>query len=822
MSNMTPQENRWSRQWVQAALGQSQEPVSVECLSQGWSSLRRGQSVVDKPICLGGKVFDQADNAGLGTHADSDIVIRTALPAKHFHAWAGVDDNPIPHSAAASKVGFSVVAGGRTLWSCPPRGVDDGACEVHVDLGGVTEFHLICQSPDPKKRFAHADWAAPQVTLSDGTVLGLSGSRMAPATATGAAPPFSFRYDGKPSAELLKQWSVSRTSQTDSQGVTVHRAVYTDPQTKLECIFELRQYPDFPAIKWVVRFRNGGTSDTPILGDIQALDSTWRASSETQLRRSKGSACAADDFLYFTQKLPAFEDVQPGKGQLTASSDRGRSSDGTLPFFNLQDGAAGTMIAVGWTGQWAATFEPTVNQDVRVRAGMELTHLVLHPGEEIRTPSMLVIFWEGDPMRGHNLLRRFILAHNSPTPTSEFSRTPLCGSSWGGSLTSAMLKQIADFKQMRLPFDVYWIDAGWYGDAGGKFYEESTGQWWRSAGNWNIDKSIHPDGMAQVSQAARDAGYKMLLWVEPERAVWGSQMTKEHPDWYLGRHAGEANLLNLGLPEARKWATELVSGLITDLKLSWYRQDFNMPALESWRANDAPDRQGMTEIRHIEGLYAFWDELQRRHPGLNIDNCSSGGRRIDIETLARAIPLWRTDYVNKEPVAAQTHGMGLSYWVPLNGTGVVCTTKDAYKFRSNLSPALAYWVGTDLSAGTASDVETLAWHQRNIEQYKYARTCFYGDYYPLTSNSADDSHWAAYQMHRPDLNLGMIVMFRRGQSPYSSISANLGGLDAGAQYELQDMDTGTKTVRSGKELSQNGTFTIDKPGESRLIFYRKK
>jgi hypothetical protein len=66
--------------------------------------------------------------------------------------------------------------------------------------------------------------------------------------------------------------------------------------------------------------------------------------------------------------------------------------------------------------------------------------------------------------------------------------------------------------------------------------------------------------------------------------------------------------------------------------------------LPYWRANDAPDRQGMAEIRHVEGLYEFWNDLLRRHPGLVIDNCASGGRRIDLETISRSIPLWRSDW----------------------------------------------------------------------------------------------------------------------------------------------------------------------------------
>ncbi len=52
----------------------------------------------------------------------------------------------------------------------------------------------------------------------------------------------------------------------------------------------------------------------------------------------------------------------------------------------------------------------------------------------------------------------------------------------------------------------------------------------------------------------------------------------------------------------------------------------------------------MTEIGHIEGLYKMWDDLLARHPGLRIDNCASGGRRLDIEMMSRSFAVWRTDH----------------------------------------------------------------------------------------------------------------------------------------------------------------------------------
>ena len=68
--------------------------------------------------------------------------------------------------------------------------------------------------------------------------------------------------------------------------------------------------------------------------------------------------------------------------------------------------------------------------------------------------------------------------------------------------------------------------------------------------------------------------------------------------------------------------TDHLSNLIRDGRIGCYRQDFNMDPRPFWDAADAPDRVGISEIRHITGLYAMWDELLARHPGLLIDNCS--------------------------------------------------------------------------------------------------------------------------------------------------------------------------------------------------------
>jgi alpha-galactosidase len=140
---------------------------------------------------------------------------------------------------------------------------------------------------------------------------------------------------------------------------------------------------------------------------------------------------------------------------------------------------------------------------------------------------------------------------------------------------------------------------------------------------------------------------------------------------------GGVRLLNLGNPAARQWLTDHVDRLLTEQGIDLYRQDFNMDPLAFWRAADEPDRQGITENKHVCGYLAYWDELRRRHPQMLIDSCASGGRRNDLETMRRSVPLWRSDYAY-EPIGHQCMTYGISLWLPYHGTGTVASSAAPY------------------------------------------------------------------------------------------------------------------------------------------------
>jgi alpha-galactosidase len=231
--------------------------------------------------------------------------------------------------------------------------------------------------------------------------------------------------------------------------------------------------------------------------------------------------------------------------------------------------------------------------------------------------------------------------------------------------------------------------------------------------------------------------------------------------------------------------------------------------LPFWRANDTPDRQGITEIRHVEEYFAYWDELIRRHPGMLIDSCASGGRRNDLETLRRAVPLLRSDFQfgHEATMPNQGHTYGISSWIPYYGSG--CSFTDRYSARSYIMPCSGY-------AGTS--VET----KRAYDECRRVAPYMLGDYYPLTPYSIQPSDWIAWQFDRAELGGGVVQAFRRDQNEAPTQTFRLRALVRSAVYGLIDLDGGAPRKMTGKDLMERG-LTVEikaKPGAV-VIFYRK-
>jgi alpha-galactosidase len=637
----------------------------------------------------------------------------------------------------------------------------------------------------------------------------------APDCAAKDAPVFSFRYDGKDSADFLRRWDFDHTSNRIDDARTSHVNIYTDPETKLTVRLVATVYDDFPAIEWLLYIKNNGEKDTPILEDIQALDARLApraAGGDLRLFYSLGSRAEPKDFAPQEKMLDTPVRLAPKDGS---------SSDGVLPFFNLTADKSGIILGIGWTGQWAASFEKSGPHGAHVTAGMEHTRLRLHPGEEIRTPAVLLLFWRGkSPIDGHNQLRRLLLKHYTPMPNGRAPIPPLAASPHGtigftDSSETNMLLTIGNIASHKFPVDTYWIDAGWNG---------VQKDWARSVGTWTPNAQRYPNGMKPVADAAHAHGMRFLLWLEPERVMPDTWLYDNHREWLLRpadlpkdlryQDKDGFHLLDLGNPDALAWLKATYSNMIGELGIDIYRQDFNMTPLYFWRNGEPEDRQGIREIRHVTGLYDFYDTLMREHPGLLIDNCASGGRRIDFEIIRRALSLFRSDCC-WEPIGEQGMNYGISYWLPITGVGAVSI--NPYDFRSGM--------GSHMSLALDYSDKSEIWDKtaEMLCQYQSIRHLFTADFYPLTPYSLDRDKWIAWQYHSPELGEGIIQAFRRDTCRDDCMTVKPSGLLAGATYEVSDLDTNERTRKTGRDLMRQGiTIHIPTAPGAALVHYSAK
>ena len=755
-------------------------------------------SRMGKPL----KILDKEYTHGLFCHAVSKVVVRLPVAGKTFSSIVGLD----AHAGGGSVV-FSVKVDGREAFSSGVMTQGMEGKPVSVDLGGASQFILEVGDAGDGIACDQSNWADAKVVMQDGSELWLAdlpfNEHTQPLTPRSMyQTPFSFRYGGKSSDEFLASWDYKETTTKLDKNRSQKVVTYSDPNTKLVVTLKSIEYRDYPTVEWTLFFKNTGKENTPILEQIQAIDTriNRRGTQEFILHHNQGTTIAANDFA------PLITELKPGL-ETRLTSSQGRPCGAVWPYFNIEGPEAGMIVVVGWPGKWSAQFNRDGNNNLRVAAGQDLTHFTLHPGEEIRTPLIVLQFYKGhDIDRVQNIWRRWMLDYNLLRPGGKLpppQMTP-CSSHQYAEMTKAdeasQIMFVDRYVEERIKIDYWWMDAGWYPCDGN----------WGKTGTWEVDRTRFPRGLRAVSDHAREKGIKTIVWFEPERVGGaGTWLYDNHKsDWLLG-----GTLLNLGNPEAWNWLVNHIDKIITDEGIDLYRQDFNMDPLPYWRNNDADDRQGITENHYVTGYLAYWDELRKRHPNMLIDSCASGGHRNDLETMRRSVPLLRSDYIF-EPIGQQGHTYGLAQWLPYFGTGVNQT--DPYLFRSCMCPGMIP-----------------CWDMRNKDldydlmrklsaEWRSVAPNYMGDFYPLTPYSLAKDVWMVWQFDRPEAGEGMIQAFRRDESADAAMVFKLRGLDANASYVVTDIDTGHSQNMTGHELMNEGIKVMisGKPGAA-LVTYKR-
>ncbi len=643
---------------------------------------------------------------------------------------------------------------------------------------------------------------------------------------------FSLLYDGK---DIFSYRLETKKTVNENEIISEYKA---DDGLKITNI--LKTYEKYDAVEWVTWFENTGDKPSKILSQINDCDvellfdadeeAEWSAyipdadkgvkiySPQGSLWNKKEFYCDVDGF----ESNRYLNHIYPEQTKKYKTSG-GRSSQALAPFFNIHRQNRGVVFAIGWTGQWNCSIKRS-RESLNIKSGIEDACFYLMPGEKIRTSSAVLMQYEGSFIESQNKWRRLVKEHFSliGQPGRE-NHGPLCAGVWGGMSTKGVLDRIEIIKRENLPFEYIWMDAGWYGASTKESPDEFKGDWGEFTGDWSVNKTHHPDGLLDVRKAIGDAGLKFILWFEPERVKTNAPIYKEHPEYFLSYDNDSNHLLYLGNDDAWNYCFNVLSDVIETLGVDFYRQDFNFDPLYLWRKNDGENRCGISEIKHITGLYKLWDSLLLKFPNLCIDNCASGGRRIDIETLRRSVPLWRSDFqcpANYGIEETQSHNMQFSAWMPYSGTGSGREWGDVYRIRSAYAGALTtnYTFSENDCFGSEEQIE---WIRKFLNEYLKIREYFYADFYPLTDSIESDYSWNVSQYNRPEKHDGAILAFRHKKSPFVSAEFRLYGLESEVVYRITDFDSGDSFEMTGEKLMSTGlNIETESPRTAKIFIYR--
>lgn len=646
----------------------------------------------------------------------------------------------------------------------------------------------------------------------------------------------SFKYDGKSFFDC----NVKENVWTDGNK-TVTEYLFDDG---LKVTNIMTEYPDYDAYEWVNWFENTSDGNSKMISEVNDCDVEFDFEKDvfpasrayiptedvTMVYNPMGTEKnGREDFYIHAGK----ESNNRVEGLLTPFKTLeyvptcGKSSGSVAPFFNINKGENGVIAAIGWTGRWNCKIQRK-EESVSFKSGIYDLNFYLKPHEKIRTSSVVIMFYDNGRINSQNKWRRLLKDRFSILgKPGRPKNAPLCVNFWGGMTSDEMIEKINKIGAADMGFEYVWIDAGWNGDFSEPSPNEYEGEWSGCVGDWRVNAHHHADGLLGVKDAILKNGLKFLLWFEPERANCRTPIVKEHPEWFLtGMYESggfDSLLLNLGNEEALDYCIKTVGDMIEKLEISCYRQDFNIDPLRHWNQNDEENRKGILQIKHIMGLYKFWDALLERFPHLFIDNCAGGGQRIDIETLRRSVPLWRTDAqcpANPNPEVAQANSLSFGAWMPYSATGLGRIAGDAYRIRSAYGCGLStnYWY----SATDDFDEKTAPtqWVKKYNEEFKKVRNYISCDIYPLTAPGLDNASWCAVQYDNYGRGDGVLLAFKREESPYVTANFRLGGICADKTYQFKSTDGDIDIKMRGEEIIKDG-FTVKLTGkrESVAIFY---
>lgn len=307
--------------------------------------------------------------------------------------------------------------------------------------------------------------------------------------------------------------------------------------------------------------------------------------------------------------------------------------NGWFPVVGLEDRAAGVtwLAQLATPGTWQLEIYRRADQVALGGGGADRLdgewRKTLQPGDRFTAPTALLTVVAGGIDEACDRLtaaqRRPLRAqppaeHAMPVVFNEWC------SSWGRPTHDSMVRLADRLTGTGVTYLV--IDDGW---------AERPGDAFQQNGDWIVNRRAFPDGLRATADAIRARGLVPGVWFEfeavnPGSAAWHETSHQLHRDG-APLQVGNRRFWDFRDPWVHDFLAARVIALLRDGGFGYLKVDCND---STGPGCDGPESPGENLRQHLAGVQRFFARLRAELPELVIENCSSGGHRLEPSMMA--------------------------------------------------------------------------------------------------------------------------------------------------------------------------------------------
>ena len=445
------------------------------------------------------------------------------------------------------------------------------------------------------------------------------------------------------------------------------------------------------------------------------------------------------------------------------------------------------MGTLGWTGNFRFTFEVDNAGNLRVIPAINpyASNYELKKDEVFTTPEFIFTLSNQGSSQGsrnlHEWARNYSLKDGKGTRLTLLNNWENTGFDFNQEILANLMKEAK-----HLGVDMFLLDDGWFGN---KYPRKDDHA---GLGDWEVTHSKLPGGVPALVKAAKEAGVKFGIWIEPEMVNPKSELFEKHPDWAIH----DANrktyyyrnqlVLDLSNPAVQDYVYGVVENLMKENpKIAFFKWDCNSPITNIYSPY-LKDKQGQLYIDHVRGVYNVMKRVKENYPNVPMMLCSGGGARCDYEALKYFTEFWCSD--NTDPVERVYIQWGFSQFFPAKAMCAHVTSwnkNTSVKFRTDVASMCKLGFDIGLKDMTADE---LAYCQDAVANWKRLQPAIMdGDQYRLVS-PYETNHMAVNYVSKDQKKAVLFAYDVYPRFQEKLINVKLQGLDPNKTYKVEEIN----------------------------------